>query len=317
MRAPAIFDGIDRADPPRRPLHLAIGMFDGVHLGHQAVIAAAVHSAERTGGAAGVLTFWPHPSALFNPARKTRMIMAPTTKNRVLAGLGVDFIIEQPFVPEFASIPAEGFLAALKRALPSLTSVYVGENWRFGAGRTGDVALLLRTAEPLGLSVFSAPRVHFNGTPISSTRIREALVSGAIGDANALLGYSYFAQGETQPGRRLGRTIGFPTLNLPWEPELMPAFGVYRVRVARPDRIRWHPAVANYGLRPTVCESKEPVLEVHVLGDCPFAYRDQIVVEWLRFMRPERRFSDIDELREQIAKDRDQARAEFFLPRSV
>ena len=316
MSAPFVFEGIARATPPSGPLHLAIGMFDGVHLGHQAVIASAVHSASRMAGVAGVLTFWPHPSALFNSAKRTRMLMAPVTKHRVLAGLGVDLIIEQPFVPEFAAIPAEEFLATLKRALPSLVAVYVGENWRFGAGRTGDVGLLLRTAEPLGLSVFSAPRVHFNGTPISSTRIREALAGGAIEEANALLGYSYFAEGETQPGRRLGRTIGFPTLNLSWEPEAMPAFGVYRVRVARPDRVRWFPAVANYGLRPTVGEAKEPLLEIHVLGDCPFAYRDRIVVEWLRFQRPEQRFSSIDELREQIAKDREQARAEFFLPRS-
>ncbi|HEY8933511.1 MAG TPA: hypothetical protein VIM44_09385, partial [Rariglobus sp.] len=126
------FDDIVRAAAalPARPLHLAIGMFDGVHLGHHAVIEAAVHSAKRCGGVSAVLTFWPHPSRLFRPDNAVRLIMTPALKNRQLARLGVDAVITQPFDANYASIEAEEFLPRLKRALPSLTTIYVGENWR-------------------------------------------------------------------------------------------------------------------------------------------------------------------------------------------
>ena len=125
------FPSVESAQLPALPLHLAIGMFDGVHLGHRAVIEAAVQSARRSGGVAAVLTFHPHPSALFNPANPTRMILPAATKARLMFGLGVDAVIAQPFTPEFARIPSEGFLAWLKQRLPHLTAVYVGQNFRF------------------------------------------------------------------------------------------------------------------------------------------------------------------------------------------
>jgi riboflavin kinase / FMN adenylyltransferase len=314
MNSPAVFLGIDKVQLPPRPLHLAIGMFDGVHLGHQAVIESAVHSATRSGGLAAVLTFWPHPSALIHPERRTRMIMSPETKHEVLARLGVHTIIQQPFGTDFSSIAAEDFLPRLKQQLPSLAAVYVGENWRFGAGRRGDVHSLLASAAPLGVSVLSAPRIQFNGEPISSTRIRDCITSGDIVTANKLLGYSYFADGEIVPGRQLGRTIGFPTLNLPWEPELQPAYGVYVVQASRPGSEVLYPAVANYGLRPTVADARIPLLEVNILGECPFQCGEAIFVEWMRFLRPEQRFPGMEELKVQIAKDSAQARADFSLP---
>lgn len=308
------FFGIDETRLAPKPLHLAIGMFDGVHLGHQAVIESAVRSAARSGGAAGVLTFWPHPSALIRPDKRTRMIMSPEIKREVLGRLGVDVIIQQPFGDDFARIKAEDFLPTLKKALPQLAGVYVGENWRFGAGRTGDVSQLLRSAEKLGVSVLSAPRIQYNGTPISSTRIREQLARGDMPQVNALLGYAYFAQGETEPGRQLGRTIGFPTLNLAWEPELQPAYGVYVVRVSGAGSEKPLPGIANYGLRPTIEDAKVPRLETHIFGPCPFVCGDFIKVEWLRFLRPEKRFGNLEELKAQIAKDCFEARADFSLP---
>lgn len=310
--------GIERAAELGGPLHLAIGMFDGVHLGHQAVIEAAVHSARRAGGVAAVLTFWPHPSALVAPERRTRMMMPPELKRVILARLGVPALVEQAFTPEFASVEAEDFIPRLKAALPSLSSVYVGENWRFGAGRKGDIRTLLLTAAPLGVGVFSAPRVHFNGEPISSSRIRQDLAAGDIGKVNALLGYAYFAQGRTAQGKQLGRTLGFPTLNLSWSPELAPAYGVYAVRVASAASVEsgsplWHPAVANYGLRPTVGGATSPLLEAHLLKTCPFTYGDEIVVEWLRFVRPEKRFDGLQALKNQIEMDRLNVSEDFRL----
>lgn len=308
-----VFEGVELAKLPDKPLHLAIGMFDGVHLGHQAVIESAVHSAERSGGVAAVLTFWPHPSALISPARRTRMIMEPAMKHRVVTRLGVQAIIEQPFGVDFSHITAREFLPWLKRKLPSLAGVYVGDNWRFGSDRAGDVAFLNKEAERLGVTVVSAPRICFNGEPISSTRIRESLRSGHIEQANQMLGYTYFSEGETQPGRRLGRTIGFPTLNLPWQPELEPMLGVYAVRVSSRNKREGMPGVANYGLRPTVDASGHPLLEVHLLTECPFQCGDWISVEWVKFLRAEARFANLEELKAQISRDCDAARAEFSL----
>jgi riboflavin kinase/FMN adenylyltransferase len=284
-----------------------------VHLGHRAVIEAAVQSARRSGGIAVVLTFWPHPSVLFRPHDPTRMIQDAPTKARVLLTLGVDAVVTELFTAEFARITAENFLPWLRGKLPSLAAVYVGENFRFGAGRRGDAALLVGAGRALGLTVFSAPRVNLDGEPISSTRIRALLEAGEIAAANALLGYTYFAAGPVIPGKRLGRGLGFPTLNLAWSPGLRPRFGVYTVRVSGAKAAAPLSAVANYGLRPTVEQATEPRLESHVLGECPFDAGDAITVEWLRFLRPEMKFAGVEELRGQIAKDRDAAAADFSL----
>jgi riboflavin kinase/FMN adenylyltransferase len=311
VNLPAQFNGLDKTELPPRPLHLAIGMFDGVHLGHQAVIESAVHSARRSGGLAGVLTFWPHPSAIFNPARRTRMLMSPGVKSRVLLRLGVDVVIEQTFSREFAGITVDDFLPYLQRRLPHLAGIYVGENWRFGAGRAGDVSLLLAEAAKHNLSVLSVPRIHWNGEPISSTRIRVSLEAGRLEEAKMLLGYSYFSEGVVVRGRQLGRTMGFPTLNVQWEPELKPCFGVYAVRVSGDAGAQALPAVANYGLRPTVGQADGPLLETHILGPCPFVEGSHVTVDWLKFLRTEQKFSDLGGLREQIARDRTAAEAYF------
>jgi riboflavin kinase/FMN adenylyltransferase len=311
MSLPVQFDGIDRAVLSSKPLHLAIGIFDGVHLGHRAVIEAAVQSARRSRGQAAVLTFAPHPSVLFRPEQPTRMLMDRPAKARLLGNLGIESVITQPFTPEFAQITAEDFVPLLKRHLPKLVALYVGENWRFGRGRGGDISLLVTEGKRHGLSVFSAPRVNLNGEAISSSRIRAAVEGGEIAAANMMLGYVYFAEGIVMPGKRLGRTLGFPTLNLAWSPDLRPRFGVYAVRVFGAKTSAPLRGVANYGLRPTVENTDEPRLEIHVLDDCPFDVGDEITVEWLHFLRPEKKFSGVEELRGQIAKDRS-ATESFF-----
>src|SRR3954468_14540215 len=177
------FDALERAALPARPLHLAIGMFDGVHLGHKSVIDSAIHSARRSGGLAGVLTFWPHPSVLFRPENPTRLMMSPAMKRRVLGGLGIDFLVEQNFSHEFAGIGAGEFVAFLRKCLPQLAAVYVGENWRFGRDRAGDVHTLVAEGRKVGLEVYSAPRLNHNGAPISSSRIRGLLEAGSLAEA--------------------------------------------------------------------------------------------------------------------------------------
>jgi len=286
-------------------------MFDGVHLGHHAVIESAVHSARRSGGVAVVLTFWPHPSRLFRPDNAVRLIMTPALKNRQLARLGVDAVITQAFDADYASVEAEDFLPQLKRALPTLTTIYVGENWRFGRGRRGDIILLVTEGKKHGIAIVSAPRINQNGEPISSTRVRTYLEEGRLEEANALLGYTYFAEGVVIPGKQLGRKLGFPTLNVAWEPDLRPRFGVYAVLVSGAKTIDPLPAVANYGLRPTVENSVIPRLEIHILAPCPFGEGDELFIEWLSFLRPEKKFDGVEALRAQIATDRESALAWF------
>lgn len=304
MTLPRQLDGLETAPLATRPLHLAIGIFDGVHLGHRAVIEAAVQSARRSDGELAVLTFDPHPSALLRPGQATRLLMGRAAKARVLGGLGIETIITQPFTAELSQIEAEQFVPWLQQRLPRLAAIYVGENWRFGRQRRGDVALLVAEGRKHGLSVFSAPPVNLNGEKVSSSRIRALLTEGNIAAANAMLGYAYFAQGIVQPGKRVGRMLGFPTLNLSWSPDLRPRFGVYVVRVQGAKSARPLNGIANYGLRPTIEKTEEPRLEVHVLGECPYDTGDELTVEWLDFLRPEKKFEGVGELRVQITADR-------------
>ncbi len=304
MNGPIQFDNLINTDLPDRPLQLAIGMFDGVHRGHRAVLASAVDAARKLGGQAAVLTFWPHPSVFFRADQPTRLLMTPTAKALVMGELGIDAIITQSFTPEFAGLKAEEFLPYLRRYLPQLAGVHVGDNWRFGRGRLGDATLLRNQGAGLGLNVVTLPRLQQAGVPISSTRIRQLVAGGDIVAANALLGRHYSAEGIVTPGRQLGRTLDFPTLNLAWAPGLQPRHGVYVVEVWGEKTAGALRGVANYGLRPTVEQVKEPRLEVHVLGDCPYGPGDGLRVDWLAFVRPEQKFADLAALRAQIEKDR-------------
>ncbi|MEZ5276352.1 MAG: riboflavin biosynthesis protein RibF [Opitutaceae bacterium] len=304
IRTGRIFQSLESVELEPRPIHLAIGMFDGLHLGHQSVIEAALHSARRVNGLAGVLSFWPHPSRLFHPENPTPQLMNPEDKGSFLLEAGLDFVVIHPFTRAFAELEAGEFLPFVRSRLSGLHSVYVGENWRFGRGRSGDVAELVRLARKEGLTVFSAPRINHNGEPISSTRIRGHLLKGEIAEANELLGYGYTSFGRVSEGRRLGRRLGFPTLNLVWRAELNPTFGVYVVRVHSADRSVVRDGIANFGLRPTLgLDQVEPTLEVHVLEDCPWGPGDDLRVEWLDFVRPERKFPDLEALRIQISRD--------------
>jgi riboflavin kinase/FMN adenylyltransferase len=227
----------------------------------------------------------------------------------MLHAVGVDCVIRKRFDRAFASIPAEDFLGELKRALPALKAIYVGENFRFGQKRAGDVATLVQSGRGLGLGVFSAERIKHNGEPISSTRIRGELESGGIAVANDLLGYNYTSTGQVVGGARLGRTIGFPTLNLPWQPECLPRFGVYHVRFRPQGGGAWQRGVANYGVKPTVAAGAEgPLLEIHGFEPTELDRGDAIEAEWLDFIRPEQKFEGLDALKAQIAKDCETAR---------
>ncbi|MDR2981327.1 MAG: riboflavin biosynthesis protein RibF [Puniceicoccales bacterium] len=311
------YESLEKIPALRGPVHLAVGMFDGVHLGHKEVIGGSVASAAQAGGTSGVLTFTPHPSRLFHPENPVPQILSREDKDERIARLGPGFIVHQPFTREFAAQAAKGFLESLRNAIPNLFAIHVGKNFRFGKNRTGDVAWLVEHANRLGLHVLSANDIQADGERISSTRIRGLITEGEMAVANALLGYNYAVHGEVIGGRALGRTLGFPTLNIPWMPELKPRQGVYAVR-AKTKGSDWFSGVANYGQRPTVENGPvSPLLEVHLLsgGDdvrrAGFGPGAMMEVELLEFIRPEKKFKGLDELRAQIAKDTTAARRFF------
>lgn len=299
----AAYDSLSELPESKRPTHLAIGIFDGVHLGHQSVLEACRRAAKITNGRAGVLTFSPHPSRLFRPDQPTLMLHYKSVQQALFEKEGLDFSIIETFTREFAEISDRDFLQHIKQRIHSLAGVYVGENFRFGKGRAGDISTLVAEGKKIGVSVVSADRIKYNGLPISSTRIREQLTAGNIHEVNQLLGYQYFVKGVVTAGKQLGRKINFPTVNLPWAPELAPRFGVYKVSASFGEKKNVL-GVANYGMRPTVeDEAATPILEVHFKEDPTLQPGDSITVEWLEFIRPEKKFANIDELKKQISKD--------------
>ena len=296
------FNALKKCD---KPIHLAIGVFDGVHLGHLAVIEPAVSSAQDNSGVSGVLTFDPHPSRLFKGDAGTDLIMSLKTKVARLRGFGVDVVIAKTFDEEFASIAADAFLSYLLDQLPMLKAVYVGENFRFGQGRVGDIQTLIESGSALGIDVWSIDRIKQNGLPISSTRIREALRLGQVNLVNSLLGYRYISEGTVIKGAQLGTKMGYPTMNLKWSPECKPRYGVYAVRFLIESAGEWKKGIANFGVRPTVSneEAIEPLLEVHSLGDCKCDLDEAIRVEWVEFVRDEKQFDSVEALKDQIGQD--------------
>ncbi|MBN2233573.1 MAG: riboflavin biosynthesis protein RibF [Opitutales bacterium] len=287
-------------------------MFDGVHIGHQAVIRACRTTAHESQGCAAVLTFWPHPSKLIRPDNPTPQILTPAAKRWTIARIGMDLLITLPFDQGFSNIPAEGFIPLLKSKSPTLRSLFVGEQFRFGKGREGDVSDLQRMAVHEGIHVFSMQQCRYDGESISSTRIRNILAAGKFNDLRILLGHPYTAVGNLIRGRGIGRQLGFPTLNIDWQPELQPPHGVYAIRLLCEKTKAPLDGVANYGLRPTFGAGSSPVLEVFLFDDPtsigPLDEGKELAVEMLHFIRPEVRFENTDALTRQIRIDVEHAK---------
>ena len=298
-----------------RPVHLAIGVLDGVHAGHRAVLASARAAARADGGEVVALTFEPHPSRVLRPAEPTLLILDKAAKEERLAEAGADRVVHQPFDEAHRSIGAEAYLPWLRGAFPGLRSAHIGDNFRYGKGRAGDAAALAAAGKAAGVAVHAAPAVMVRGEPASSSRIREALLAGDLALANEMLVRPYEAEGTITPGRQLGRRLGLPTLNLPWSPELVPAFGVYAAEVLTPEGVA-EPAVMNWGVRPTVEDGPvAPLCEAHLLrptGRVPVP-GDRIRLRWLCRIREERRFADLEALKGQVEKDKAEAMARLGL----
>lgn len=287
------------------PLHLALGMFDGVHVGHQAVIARAVAAAKRSGGLAGVMSFDPHPMRLLAPEQATSAVLTTLEhKAKIVAALGIGLFVPLRFDAAMAGLEAEEFFQQLLAA--PVRTLAVGEDWRFGRGRRGDVEFLRARAGGGGFELATVPPVMVDGERVSSTRIRQAIRDGSLEAARCMLGRPYAVCGEVVEGRRLGRQLGFPTANLAIGEQLIPPDGVWAVRVGVPGSGKLA-GVANLGVRPTV-DGATRMLEAHIFDFSGDLYGCQIEVEFVRFLRPEQRFASLELLREQILVDAASAR---------
>ncbi len=284
----------------RGPVFLAIGIFDGVHRGHQALLAEAKADARKYGGTAVALTFEPHPMMFFHHAAPP-CLTSPRHKELLMERLGMTHLAVLPFHAERAAQSAEDFVAELVANCRPLGGICVGEAWRFGRGRAGDVALLRKMGGRADFEVDAIPAVQWDGAVISSTGIRQAIARGDLKFVEAALGWPYAVLGPVVTGRKLGRTLGFPTANIDTDGFQLPPDGVYRVGVKIGGDA--YLGVANLGVRPTLPERSARTLEVHILDFSQEIYGEELEVEFLQFLRPEKKFDSIEKLRAQIARD--------------
>jgi riboflavin kinase/FMN adenylyltransferase len=282
-------------------LHLALGVFDGVHIGHQAVIGRAVEAAEREGGLAGVLTFDPHPIRVIAPGKAPASLLETLDhKARICGALGATVFVALPFDEAMAALSAEDFVGRLVGA--RVRTLAVGEDWRFGRGRQGDVEFLRGKAEESGFVLEAVAPVMWDGERVSSSRIRQAVRDGNLEAAAEMLGRPYAVSGTVVEGRKLGRQLGFPTANLATGDLQLPPDGVWAMRVRLADgSVR--AGVANLGRRPTVGEGLARALEIHLMDFSGDLYGQALEAEWVVFLRGEMKFGSIEELKGQIEAD--------------
>lgn len=282
---------------------LAIGNFDGVHRGHQALITASLAQAPELEPA--LMCFEPLPATLFRPDRPVARLMGVRDRLEICRRLGLKRVFMLRFDRDFAALSPEAFVQRAVVEAAAAGHVVVGADFRFGARAAGDVALLRRLGRQHGFEVEVIEPVCEAGEKISSSRIRALLAAGRLGAAGRLLGRPYSLAGRVLRGRQLGRRLGFPTANL--RPPSPPALeGVFAVRVTGPGLDR-HPAVANLGRRPTVAGS-DWVLEAHLFDLQADLYGRHLTVEFAHFLRPEEKFSSLEGLVEQMRIDADAAR---------
>ncbi|MCQ8242378.1 bifunctional riboflavin kinase/FAD synthetase [Rhizosaccharibacter radicis] len=285
---------------------VALGNFDGVHLGH-AHLLRALHGA-RPSGALAVASFEPHPREFFRPDDPPFRLALPEERRDALGALGVRHLFEIPFDAAFSHLTARQFVDEVLHEALGVAHVACGADFAFGHRRGGDVRFLAERAEALGIGLTVVPALADEGGPISSTRIRRALQDGYPERAARMLGRPWALRGPVRHGDARGRLLGFPTANIPLGRHLEPARGVYAVRVRLPNG-DLRGGVANIGLRPTVNQTKESRLEVHLFDFDGDLYERELSVSLLVLLRDEKRFDGLDALKTQIALDAAQARA--------
>ncbi len=305
-----VFRHTDPTDPAARGAVVAIGNFDGIHRGHQAVIGKAGRLARELGAPLAVLTFEPHPRAFFQPDQPPFRLSTLRIKARLIEALGVELLFVLRFDRALAGVSAEDFVRDVLVAGLGACHVVVGDNFRFGHKRQGDVALLERMGRSNGFGVTALERVMDTGSePYSSSLVREYLKSGNPTRAGLLLGRYWEIEGRVRGGDKRGRDLGYPTANIPLGRMLNPAFGVYAVRagIDQGSETLWHGGAANIGIRP-MFRTERPLLEVHLFDFDQDLYGRHIRVAFVDYLRPELKLDSLEALKAQMADDCERAR---------
>jgi riboflavin kinase / FMN adenylyltransferase len=289
------------------PIFLAIGVFDGVHLGHQAVISSSTRHAHSADGTPVVVTFDPHPAKVLRPQDAPHLLTATHHKIRLIRALGVAHLLIIEFNRDFAATPPEEFISQLVAHCKPLREICVGHEWSFGKDRTGNLDLLKKLGARFNFNVVGIPPVAVNGKVVSSTAIRQAVEKGDLQKGAEMLGREYTILGAVVHGEAVGNKIGYPTANLSAHSEQFPPNGVYFAE-AWIEGVQHH-GVVNLGFRPTVARGEpQRTLEIHLLDFHDNIYGHDVEVRFLRYLRPERKFESVEALARQIEADVKQAR---------
>ena len=299
-----IFHGTENANI-LRPTVLTLGVFDGLHLGHQKIMETVVERAKATGTHATAITFDPHPRAVLHPESAPPLLQTLDQRLANFEILGIEQAIVIRFNRDFASNPAEDFLREIVHARLQAREVYLGKGFAFGKDRGGNIELLRRMSSELGFFADEVDEVRLRGMRISSSKIRELLAAGRVNLTRRMLGRPYGVEGVIIRGNRRGHTIGFPTANLKPHNRVVPKFGVYATATLLDGK--WRRSITNIGVRPTFETDVEPSIETYIFDFDGDLYGDVLRVRFLHRIRDERKFSGIDELKAQIQKDSQRA----------
>ena len=306
-----LFHGTDNAEI-QRPTVLTLGVFDGLHLGHQLIMRTVVERARATGAVPTVITFDPHPRAVLHPESAPPLLQTFDQKIEALGVLGIEQTIVLRFTSEFASVRAHEFLRDVVMDRLHAKEVYLGKGFAFGHEREGNIELLRRVGGELGFVAGEVPEVKLRGRRVSSSKIRELLTHGKVNLARRMLGRPYGVEARVEHGSERGHQLGFPTANLHPHNRVIPRNGVYVTGTLIEGN--WRRSVTNVGLRPTFGDATEPSVETFVMNWDGDLYGDVVRVRFLHRLRDERKFGSIEELKTQIATD--VARANSYFERT-
>ena len=308
-------DAFNASDLPRGGVG-TIGNFDGVHRGQRSALDLVVARATELGAPSVVITFDPHPVAVLRPEMAPPLLTTLQQKEKLLEEAGISVVLVVRFNSELAKIPARRFVREFLHEKLDLKEVYVGASFMFGHGREGNLSLLQEMGEDLGFRAFGVNEVSYAGERISSSRIRRAIAEGKVGDAMEMLGRPYSIAGVIARGDRMGKRLGWPTINLVPENKLLPLDGVYASRVFFPTFPAMFDGVTNVGTRPTVYENYQRVVESHILEFKSDVYGERVELSFYKRLREERIFPTVMDLSAQIGRDVETTR-EYFARRRV
>ena len=303
-----LFHGTDNADI-QRPTVLTLGVFDGLHLGHQLIMRTVVDRARETGAVPTVITFDPHPRAVLHPESAPPLLQTFDQKIEAFGVLGIEQTIVVRFTREFSNIRAAEFLSDVVADRLHAKEVYLGKGFAFGHNREGNIELLQRLSSEFGFVAGEVPEVKLRGCRVSSSKIRQLLANGQVNLARRMLGRPYGVEGRVERGSERGHQLGFPTANLHPHNRVIPRNGVYVTGTLIEGQ--WRRSVTNVGLRPTFGDATEPSVETFVMNWDGDLYGDVVRIRFLYRLRDERKFGSVDELKSQILRDVDRANSYF------